>query len=207
MYHQGQFIGKLLARGKLPTKDNTRDVYNWEYEEVVAWIENTLDLDLLSNRELPVPFNPIPCSINNLDILLHLEEFAKRRAIPPPAPGRGKPARDYNLDGIVGMVDVSWTQRIPGIVEDEIDKDPRYYQYLYQEGDEDDGEEDIDVEEQTTSDARTSGYRVRTDLCRHRPGAEYELDGESSTPGATLQSTHTDTDAATEFDTFQVGTP
>ena len=147
MYHQGRFIGKLPARGKPPTKDNTQDIYDWEYEEVVARIENMLDLDCLSNRELSVPYDPGPCSIKNPDIILHPEEFTKRRRIPPPAPGCAKPARDYDMEGVIGMVDVSWTQRIPGIVEDEIDKNPRYYQYPYQEGDEDDEEEDMDVEE------------------------------------------------------------
>ena len=204
MYHQGWFIGKLPARGKPPTKENTQDVYDWEYEEVVSRIKNTLDLDLLSSREFLVPYNLIPCSIKNPDIILHPEEFAKRQAIPPPDPGRGRPARDYNVDGIVGLVDVSWTQRILSVVEDEIDKDPCYYQYPYQEGDEDDGEEDMDVEEQ---DAGACGCRAERDVCCHWPGAEYELDGESSTPGATPQSTHTDTDAVAEFDTLQVGTP
>ena len=202
VYHQGQFIGKLTARGKPPNKENTRDVYDREYEEVIARINNSLDLDRLSNKEFSVPYHPIPCSLKNPDIILHLDEFAKRQLIPPPAPGWVRPAQDYNVDGIVGSVDVSWTQRIPGIVEDAIDKDPRYNQYLYQEGDEEDYEEDMDVEESTVL-----GARAASSWASRRPGAEYELDGEESTPGATPRSTHTDTDAATEFDTLQVGTP
>ena len=44
IYHQGHLIGDLLARGKLPSKEQTQKIYNQEYEEVVARIENTLDL-------------------------------------------------------------------------------------------------------------------------------------------------------------------
>ena len=207
MYHQGRFIGKLSARGKSQTEDNTWDVYDREYEEVVARIENMLDLDCLSAREFPVPFNPILCSLRNPDIILHPEEFTKRQALPPPAPGRVKPARDYDVDGAVGLVDVSWTQRIPDIVEDDIDKDPRYNQYPYQEGDEVDEEEDMDVEEPAASDAGASMFRVNPNGHHRQPGAEYELGGGECTPGITPRSTHTDTDAAAEFDTLQVGTP
>ena len=45
VYHQGQFIGRLTARGKPPTMDNTRDVYDREYAEVVARIKDALDLE------------------------------------------------------------------------------------------------------------------------------------------------------------------
>ena len=127
---------------------------------MVARIKDLLDLDHLSNREFSVPYHPILCSLKNLDIILHPDEFAKRQSIPPPAPGRVRPAWDYNVDGIVGLVDVSWTQRIPGIVEDAIDKDPRYNQYLYQEGNEEDYKEDMDVEESAVLDAGASSSRV-----------------------------------------------
>ena len=64
------------------------------------------------------------------------------------------------MDRIIGSVDVSWTQRILGIVEDAIDKDPRYNQYPYQEGDKEDEEEDMDVEESTAPDAGAPGYQA-----------------------------------------------
>ena len=135
-------------------------MYDREYEEVVAHIKESLDLERLSNREFSVPYHPIPCSLKNPDIILHPDEFAKRQSIPPPVPGRVRPVRDYNMDGIIGSVDVSWTQRIPGIVEDAIDKDPRYNQYPYQGGDEEDYEEDMDVEEPTAPDAGAAGSQV-----------------------------------------------
>ena len=202
VYHQGRFIGKLLARGKPPTKDNTWDIYDQEYGEVVSRIKDSLDLDRLSNREFQVPFWPIPCSLKNLDIILHPEKIAERQNLPPLTAGRVKPAREYEVDGAVGSVDVSWSQRIPGIVEDAIDKDPRYNQYPYQEGDELEEEEDMDVEEATATDTGTFTSQVT------RPGAEYEDDGGESTPGIIKpRSTHTDTDAAADLDTLQVGTP
>ena len=44
VYHNGQFIGDLPARGKLPTEDQSKKIYTQEYQEVVARIENILDL-------------------------------------------------------------------------------------------------------------------------------------------------------------------
>ena len=55
VYHQGQLIGDLLAWGKLPMKEQTQKIYNQEYEEVVAQIENTLDLSDESPSYLMVP--------------------------------------------------------------------------------------------------------------------------------------------------------
>ena len=116
---------------------------------------------------------------------MHLDKFAERRNLPPPAPGRVKPARDYEVDGAIGTVDVSWSQRIPGIVEDAIDRDPRYNQYPYQEGDELDEEEDMDVEEAAAADTGTFTSRVSAVGAHHRPKAEYEVDDGESTPGFT----------------------
>ena len=172
-----------------------------------ARIQNAQDLDDLSAREFPVPYNPIPCSLKNPDIILHPEEFAKRRNLPPPALGCVKPARDYKVDGAIGLVDVSWTQKIPDIEEDAIDRDPRYNQYLYQEGDEIDEEEDMDMAEPTVSGTGAPPPRAYSEACPRRPEAEYESGDGDSTPGAMPRSTHTDTDAATEFDTLRVGTP
>ena len=205
VYHQGRFIGKLTARGHPPTEDNTKEVYNREYAEVCGRVQNSQDLDDLSAREFSVPYNPIPCSLKNPDIILHPEEFAKRRNLPPPAPGRQKPARDYEVDGAVAMVDVSWSQRIPDLEEDDIDRDPRYNQYPYQEGDELDEEEDMDTAEATATG--TGAPPPRAYSVGHRPEAEYESGDGGGTPGFTPRSTHTDTDAATEFDTLRVGTP
>ena len=55
VYHQGQFIRDLPAWGKPPSKGQTQKIYNQEYEEVVAWIENTLDLTNESPTYLYAP--------------------------------------------------------------------------------------------------------------------------------------------------------
>ena len=44
VYYNGRFIGDLLARGKLPTMEQSKKVYTQEYQEVVTRIENSLDL-------------------------------------------------------------------------------------------------------------------------------------------------------------------
>ena len=44
IYYNGRFIGDLLVRGKPPTEEQSKKVYTQEYQEVVAWIENSLDL-------------------------------------------------------------------------------------------------------------------------------------------------------------------
>ena len=61
----------------------------------------------------------------------------------------------------------------------------------------------MDVEEAVTADTGTFMSRVSAD--HHRPTAEYEVD--EDTPGFMPRSTHTDTNAAADLDTLQVGTP
>ena len=65
VYHNGQFIGDLLARGKPPTEDQSKKIYTQEYQEVVARIENILDLTEESPSYSIVPTSPV-----NLDIVL-----------------------------------------------------------------------------------------------------------------------------------------
>ena len=66
VYHQGRFIGDLPAQGKNPTRAQTKRVYDQEYKEVIAWVENSLDLSrpdtayqmiqtLLLNPEIVLP--------------------------------------------------------------------------------------------------------------------------------------------------------
>ena len=56
--------------------------------------------------------------------------------------------REYELDGTRGLIDLSWSQRAPQIQLDDIDRDPRFSQYPYQEADEyEEDEEDMEVDE------------------------------------------------------------
>ena len=65
VYHQERLISDLLACGKTPTKEQTRKIYNQEYEEVLAQIENTLNLSLQS-----LSYPMVPTSLLNPDIIL-----------------------------------------------------------------------------------------------------------------------------------------
>ena len=46
------------------------------------------------------------------------------------------------FDSAQGLLDISWEQRVPLIQLDDVDKDPLYNQYPYQEADDYDDEEE-----------------------------------------------------------------
>ena len=131
VYHQGQLIGDLPARGKPPMKEQTQKIYNQEYEEVVAQIENTLDL---SNESPSYPM--MPTSLCNLEIVLPPRLFREQWGLPEPPPSRMPKPREFNVDGTRALLDLSWSQWAPQVQPDDINKDPKYLQYPYQEADE-----------------------------------------------------------------------
>ena len=52
------------------------------------------------------------------------------------------------MDRITSRVDISWEQNVPGIVKDDIDRDPQYNEYLYYEADDyDNVEMEMEVDE------------------------------------------------------------
>ena len=56
--------------------------------------------------------------------------------------------QEYELDGAWGLIDLSWSQWAPQMQPDDIDRDPRYSQYPYQEADKyEEDEEDMEVDE------------------------------------------------------------
>ena len=65
VYHQGWLIGDLPAHGKPPSEAQTKKIYDQEYEEVVAQIENSLDLTLQGPS-----YSVVLTSLLNLDIIL-----------------------------------------------------------------------------------------------------------------------------------------
>ena len=65
VYHSGRLIGDLPARGKPPTEDQSKKIYTQEYQEVVARIENSLDV-----MEESPSYSIIPTSLVNPDIVL-----------------------------------------------------------------------------------------------------------------------------------------
>ena len=150
IYHNGRFIGDLPARGKLPTDEQAKKVYDQEYEEVVARIENILDL----MDESP-SYSMTPTSLINLDIVLPHRLFQEHCGFLEIPPGCNPELREYEMEGAWGLVDLAWSQRTPIFQPDNINRDPWFSQYPYQEGDdyEDDYEEDMEVESQPSGGA------------------------------------------------------
>ena len=139
VYHQGRLIGDLPTQGKLPMKEQTQKIYNQEYEEVVAWIKNTLDL---SDESPSYPM--VPTSLRNLEIVLLPRLFREQRGLPEPPPSCMPEPWEFNIDGTRALLDLSWSQWAPQVQLDDIDKDPRYSQYPYQEANEyEEDEEDM----------------------------------------------------------------
>ena len=130
VYHQGWLIGNLPASGKLPTEDHTQKIYDQEYEEVVDWVEKSLNLSTQALGYLPVP-----TSLLNPEIVLHPKEYRKVLGLPDMPPGQVPPSWDYGFDGARGLVDLAWTQRIQQIQQDDINRNLLYNQYPHQEGD------------------------------------------------------------------------
>ena len=196
VYHNGRLIGDLPARGKPLTEDQSKKIYTQEYQEVVARIENILNL----TEESP-SYSIIPTSLVNLDIVLPHRLFWERQGLPEIPPGLNPEPREYEMDGAWGMVDLDWSQRTPIFHPDDINRDPRFTQYPFQEGDdyEDDDEENMEVESRPPGGAGDASIAPPTNTRRtyqHLP-ATYSFES-AQTPGSP-RSTHTDTDTAMEM--------
>ena len=170
VYHQGQFIGDLPAQGNPPSKEHTQKIYNQEYDEVVARIENTLDL----MDESPT-YPLVPTSLHNPEIVLPPRLFWEQHGLPEPPPSHMGEPQEYELDGVWGLIDLSWSQRAPQVQPDNIDRDPKYSQYLYQEDEYEDDEEDMEVDERALG--KTGGAHIAaptsTQCPYRRPEATY----------------------------------
>ena len=196
VYYNGRFIGNLPARGKLPTEEQSMKVYTQEYQEVVAWVENSIDL----TEESP-SYSVVPTSLVNLDIVLPHSLFWERRGLPEIPPGRNLELREYKMDGARGLIDLDWSQRTPIFHPDDIDHDPRFTQYPFQEGDdiEDDDEEEMEVESQPSGRAGDASMAPPSNTRRIYQclPATYSFES-AQTPGSPW-STHIDTDTAMEM--------
>ena len=105
VYFNGRLIGDLSARGKWPTEEQSMKVYTQEYQEVVAQIENSIDL----TEESP-SYSVIPTSLVNPDIILPHSLFRERRGLLEIPPGRNPEPREYEMDGAWGLIDLDWSQ-------------------------------------------------------------------------------------------------
>ena len=196
VYYNGRFVGDLPARGKPAMEEQSKKVYTQEYQEVVTRIENSLDL-----TEESLSYSVAPTSLVNPDIVLPHRLFRERRGLPEIPPGRNPEPREYEMDGTWGLVDLDWSQRTPIFQLDDIDRDTRFTQYPFQEGDDfdDDEEEEMEVEGQPLGGAGDASMAPPTNT-RHiyqcLP-ATYSFES-AHTPGSP-RSKHTDTDTTMEM--------
>ena len=96
----------------------------------------------------------VPTSLLNPEIVLPLRLFQEQWGLPELPPSHIPEPWEFDVDSIQGLVDLSWSQRAPQVQLDDIDRDPRYSQYLYQEADEyKEDEEDMEVDEQAPGKA------------------------------------------------------
>ena len=139
--YNGQFVGDLPVRGKPPTEEQSKKVYTQEYQEVVARIENSLDL----TEESP-SYSVVPTSLVNPDIVLPHSLFRERPGLPEIPTGRNPEPREYEMDGAWGLIGLDWSQRMPIFHPDDID--PWFTKYPFQEGEDfdDNDEEEMELE-------------------------------------------------------------
>ena len=183
-------------RGKPLTEDQSKKIYTQEYQEVVARIENDLDL----TEESPL-YSVIPTSLVNPDIVLPHRLFQEHRGLPEIPPGRGPEPREYEMDGARGLVDLDWSQCTPIFHPDNIDRDPRFTQYPFQEGDDydDNEEEDMEVESHPPAGTGDASTAPPTNTRRTYQRLPVTYSYESAQTLGSPRSTHTDTDAAMEM--------
>ena len=162
----------------------------------MAQIKNTLDL---SNESLS--YLMVPTSLHNPEIVLPPILFQEQQGLPEPPPSHMPEPREFNVDGVRGLLDLSWSQQAPQVQLDDIDRDPRYSQYLYQEANEyEEDEEDTEVDEWTPGKAGGTcmAAPTSTQCPYHCPEATYSYSMADQTP-CSPRSIHTDTDVAMEM--------
>ena len=159
-------------------------IYNQEYEEVVARIENTLDL----TDESPT-YPLVPTSLYNPEISYSTRGCSGNNMVSRNfhlaiclSPG------NMNLMALRALIDLLWSQQAPQMQPDDIDRDPRYSQYPYQEADEyEEDEEDMEVDERAPGKTGSAHMAAPTSTRRsyHHPEATYAFPRQDQTPGLT----------------------
>ena len=163
---------------------------------MVTRVQNSLDL----TEESPL-YSVVPTSLVNPDIVLPHSLFQERRGLPEIPPGRNPEPRECEMDGVWGLIDLDWSQWMPIFHPDDIDRDPRFTQYPFQEGDdlEDNNEEEMEVKSQMSGGAGDASMAPPSNT-RHTYQclpATYSFKS-AQTPGSP-QSTHTDTETTMEM--------
>ena len=105
------------------------------------------------------------------------------------------------MDRVQGLIDLDWSQRMPIFHPDDIDRDPRFTQYPFQEGDDldDYDKEEMEVESRPSGGASDASMAPLHNTCRtyQRLPATYSF--RSAETLGSPQSTHTDTDTTMEM--------
>ena len=115
--------------------------------------------------------------------------------------------QEYELDGTWGLIDLSWSQRAPQMQPGDIDRDPRYSQYLYQEANEyEEDEEDMEVDERALGKTGSACMAAPTSTWHsyRRLEATYAYPRQDQTLGSPC-SIHTDTNVAMEMGGLGMG--
>ena len=183
-------------RGKLPTEEQSKKVYTQEYQEVVAWIKNSLDLTKES-----LLYSVVPTSLVNPDIVLPHSLFWEHQGLPEIPTGQNPEPREYEMDGAPGLIDLDWSQCTPIFHQDDIDRDPWFTQYPFQEGDDldDNDKEEMEVEGWPSGGASDASIAPPTNTQRIYQHLPVTYSFESAQTLGLPQSTHTDTDTAMEM--------
>ena len=108
------------------------------------------------------------------------------------------------MDGARGLIDLDWSQWTPIFHPDDIDRDPRFNQYLYLEDDLDyEEEEEMETDYQNVAPGGAGDTRMAplADARRHCycPPVTYSKQSTQSETVGSPRSTHTDTDMAMEM--------
>ena len=105
------------------------------------------------------------------------------------------------MDRARGLIDLDWSQRTPIFHLDDIDRDPRFTQYLFQEGDnlDDDDEEQMEVKSRQSGGASDASMAPPSNTrCIYQCLlAMYSF--ESTQTLGSPRGTHTNTDTAMEM--------
>ena len=110
---------------------------------------------------------------------------------------------EYEMDGARGLINLSWSQQAPQMQLDDIDRDPRYSQYPYQESDKyEEDEEDEWGPGKTGSAHMAAPTSTQHSYCC--PEATYAFPRQDQTLGSPC-SIHTDTDMAMEMGGLGMG--
>ena len=149
---------------------------------MVTQVENSIDL-----MEESPSYSLIPTSLVNPDIALPHSLFREHQGLPEIPPGRNPEPREYEMDGVRGLIDLDWSQRMPIFHPDDINRDPRFTQYPFQEGDDLDNyhEEEMEVESHPSGGAGDASMAPpsNTRCTYQRLPAMYSF-GSAETPGS-----------------------